>query len=335
VRVALSAARCEHQAQARHNARDPGNPEMQSSNPPTQDVPDLSDLRCSGCGYLLRGLSPHGRCPECGLPILTSIEAAMARVERKRRQDDLLNWDIWKATLRRPPLLDPPLSDAGRPWLLIQGIAVSLLAIAHAGVGFWAVQYASWVGGSLDPDAMLFGVSGIYLVGVWLLSWPQPADPRRGWRTRLEHWAMRILAMTAPVSIGMMWYDWWYVPWYDFGRYEQAAGWIVLLVGICQWLVFDHLSHLAARTRAGPTPDYFRAARYASICAWLLVCLLWVPDATRHGGPSLPGAMCCCPPASLVVYLYPPALLVASVVMFVRDAKAAGRGKPPVTVEPE
>jgi hypothetical protein len=45
--------------------------------------------------------------------------------------------------------------------------------------------------------------------------------------------------------------------------------------------------------------------------------------------------MCCCPPASLVVYLYPPALLVASVVMFVRDAKAAGRGKPPVTVEPE
>jgi hypothetical protein len=231
--------------------------------------------------------------------------------------------------------LDPPLNQAGRGWLLLQAIALALIAAAQAAVVFWAVQYMALVGGVIDPDPVLLGISAAYVIGVWLLTWPQPADPRKGWQLRLERSGMRVLALAAPVSVWMLGYDWWYVPWWDFGRYQRAVGGIVLLIGICQWLIFDHLSHAAARSRAGPPPDYFRAGRHASAFAWLAVCFFWAPDHERGQGYSLPGNICCCPPAALVVYLYPPALLVAAVVMFVREARAAGRGKAAIHAEPQ
>src|SRR4051794_18196189 len=33
-----------------------------------------TDLRCVGCGYLLRGLPASGNCPECGRPIERSLD---------------------------------------------------------------------------------------------------------------------------------------------------------------------------------------------------------------------------------------------------------------------
>lgn len=36
------------------------------------------DVACAGCGYDLRGLSPQGRCPECGGSIAESLAAAVA-----------------------------------------------------------------------------------------------------------------------------------------------------------------------------------------------------------------------------------------------------------------
>lgn len=38
------------------------------------------DLSCSTCGYNLRGLSPAGRCPECGSVIPPSVETAVSRL---------------------------------------------------------------------------------------------------------------------------------------------------------------------------------------------------------------------------------------------------------------
>jgi uncharacterized repeat protein (TIGR04138 family) len=37
------------------------------------------DARCSGCGYNLRGLTLHHRCPECGMPALESIRFSITR----------------------------------------------------------------------------------------------------------------------------------------------------------------------------------------------------------------------------------------------------------------
>lgn len=41
-------------------------------------VPSEADMLCEACGYVLNGLPPDSRCPECGLPIADS-DAALRR----------------------------------------------------------------------------------------------------------------------------------------------------------------------------------------------------------------------------------------------------------------
>ena len=40
---------------------------------PASTVPADSDVLCEHCGYTLNGLSPSGRCPECGEPVAESL----------------------------------------------------------------------------------------------------------------------------------------------------------------------------------------------------------------------------------------------------------------------
>ena len=54
---------------------------VQTPTPPSANVTE--DLPCAQCGYLLRGLEPDGRCPECNHSIGSSIETR-ARLPARR-----------------------------------------------------------------------------------------------------------------------------------------------------------------------------------------------------------------------------------------------------------
>ena len=61
--------------------------------------PPPADLCCAGCGYALRGLPNDGRCPECGLAVAASIQAA-ARPPRLADADPRrLRWTVLGAWL--------------------------------------------------------------------------------------------------------------------------------------------------------------------------------------------------------------------------------------------
>lgn len=44
---------------------------------PQRDAPELSDIVCESCGYVLNGLPETGNCPECGTPIAFSTSESI------------------------------------------------------------------------------------------------------------------------------------------------------------------------------------------------------------------------------------------------------------------
>jgi hypothetical protein len=132
------------------------------------------DIACRGCGYNLRGLSPHGRCPECEIAIGRSI------------QGDLLQFcePGWVDRLAR-----------GMKWLIggvIATVAGVIFGIAFAVVLLIYSGALSGGGGGATPTAATMSnmalvgvaqagvqlvVASVFMVGFWLLTSPDPADP--------------------------------------------------------------------------------------------------------------------------------------------------------------
>src|SRR6476469_93986 len=57
------------------------------------------DLKCTGCGYNLRGLTGEATCPECARPILASINDTIARMEENVSGSRLNRFDKLCASL--------------------------------------------------------------------------------------------------------------------------------------------------------------------------------------------------------------------------------------------
>lgn len=112
----------------------------------------LIDLNCLSCGYNLRGLSPDGRCPECGIAV------------GKSAYGDLLGYcePTWVESLA-----------SGMNWIVAY-LAMTIIGL----VGMFFLGVALQPGQS-DASMMILvfagGVGLIEIVGYWKLTTPEPS----------------------------------------------------------------------------------------------------------------------------------------------------------------
>lgn len=126
-----------------------------------------SDRPCAVCGYNIRGLPVVGRCPECGASVEQSLLGRLLRFASP----------AYVATLHRGAFL-VELSIALSICLMILGIFAggfwSSISPAGAAAGSAPVPAAI----SLVSDGLFTAISVLGLVGWWMLSTPDPGEPK-------------------------------------------------------------------------------------------------------------------------------------------------------------
>ena len=121
---------------------------------PGNQPPIREDVPCVSCGYNLRGLHAEGNCPECGTEIYRSLRGDALRFRHPR----------WVGRLRTGAGL------AYHSWLVMWApMVVPMPLLFLADPPDWAMS-SSWI------EAAIFaaGVGG-FLVGLWLLTTPEPS----------------------------------------------------------------------------------------------------------------------------------------------------------------
>lgn len=150
-------------------------------------VPAESDLLCERCGYVLNGLPPDGRCPECGQPTAES-SPALRQPPAWERSDDrrpkFLRWiDTTAAVLFRPKhffrtTTVRPTGKASTRFAQTHWLLASVL------LGAAAFLHVNWFY-MFTPGRLYFGwpliiplVAGTYLflvglnrLAAWLTNW--------------------------------------------------------------------------------------------------------------------------------------------------------------------
>ena len=154
--------------------------------PPTTNVTLALDITCRGCGYNLRGLSPAGRCPECGRPVRDSLAGNALHAA------DL----AWLGRL---------VSGAS---LICTGLLFSLLTLLAVGVPVSAViGNAPLMPILLLPLVLAALTASLTLVGAWRLTTREP-DHHPGSGAFSRRWCVRLasLATTAVLlSASALW----------------------------------------------------------------------------------------------------------------------------------
>lgn len=120
--------------------------------PAPNAYPLYNDLPCVTCGYNLRGLDPHGQCPECGALISRSLEGNFLR-----------NTDPeWPRRLA-----------SGAMWMAVAMIVGFVLNCVGSGLSQMAAP--SGAGGAEALSVLLQIVSeGLAFIGIYLATTPQP-----------------------------------------------------------------------------------------------------------------------------------------------------------------
>lgn len=195
---------------------------------------DPNNVACAICGYTLTGLADDATCPECGAP-----------VERARRLDQL--------------------NSSHPAALCCMAGGVALLTLSLVTVAWMQVDSRLWLwdvrlpfGVELHVPAMLF------LMGVWLATWPEPGlQPMESPRVvrRVARWSL-ILAITVDAAIANLLYSK-TVTWHWFWVACQAWAYLPALVA-----VLLHLRCVLARSKAP------RLTLQFGLLVWLMPTLL-------------------------------------------------------------
>jgi hypothetical protein len=242
--------------------------------PPTTNVTLALDVTCRGCGYNLRGLSPAGRCPECGRPVRGSLAG-----------DALHAADLaWLGHL---------VSGAS---LICTGLLFSLLTLLAVGVPVSAViGNAPLMPILLLPLVLAALTASLTLVGAWRLTTREP-DHHPGSGAFSRRWCVRLasLATTAVLlSASALWLA--SARWPDDTRNAAVPATFLLLPAAIMTgaALAHHLLQLVRRTPAAGTAR--EAAMLRNLSAGLaLVALMWCAAVALPDLPADPLRVAAC-----------------------------------------
>lgn len=194
------------------------------------------DVACRKCGYNLRGLSPDGRCPECGVAVGRSLQGDYLRFAEPQ----------WVRTLA-----------SGMRWI-VAAIAIGII------VGGIAGGLTAGLGlNQLWLESVQLGVSLIGFIGYWKVTTPDPAGfedeshmtPRKMVRVTQ---VTGLLIGAASMSVQESW---------------EVLTLIVSLSAVVVSVVGTITIFIYARKLALRIPDH-KMAKHCRIVMWALVVLM-------------------------------------------------------------
>jgi hypothetical protein len=207
-------------------------PTPATARPAAQPAPAL---RCLRCNYDLHGLPADGNCPECGLAVARSADAAGGELRHA-----------------------PP------GWLASLSWGTRLILLAPV-AGYVHATYLVPRLPRIDSLVAFFGVPAaldvVFAAGIWLLTRPQPRRAGTHWAWR---WALRLVALV-PLSQTTLVYLVMAgrASWFWRNHQDQAMLGLVPLPA----LLFLHLRRLALRVPSASLAEHCAiVAALGSVC---------------------------------------------------------------------
>ena len=211
----------------------------------------VRDTRCLNCGYNLRGLSPDGRCPECGYAVELSVNG------------DSLDYcnPAWVESLAK-----------GTGWL-IAGLFVGFLYYSSGTI----LDLFSIPSFNMPIYIGYIAIGGVLsLIGYWKVTKPDPSNTGEEYRVRLfARWGMAGYFTVGLGSAGVMavglatgrWIGWAYMVLIVVRSMAEYLAKLALVI---------YALRLAKRIPGNELAGPIRILRVGIIVIWLMFFLFWI-----------------------------------------------------------